>query len=128
MHEFKIFCFSLSSEEWLLRSSSPVTTSSDQARYQKVLSYDIFAFEQVYREGVVMRFYLYTTQFLYSVFIISRGLFGHRKEWRNVMSNALFIYIYILSQEYTVKEESFHLNYSFTHKLFYGLFFRLNSP
>ncbi len=39
------------------------------------------------------------------------------------MSNALFIYIYILSQEYTVKEESFQLNYSFTHKLFYGLFF-----
>ena len=44
------------------------------------------------------------------------------------MSNAQFIYIYISSQEYTVKEESFHLNYSFTHKLFYGLFFRLNSP
>jgi len=33
------------------------------------------------------------------------------------MSNALFTNIYILSQEYTVKEESFHLNYSFTHKL-----------
>ncbi len=33
---FKIFCFSLFSEEWSLRSLSPATTSSDQAKYQKV--------------------------------------------------------------------------------------------
>ena len=100
---------------------------SDQAKYQKVFTLWYFCLKQVYRKNSsdeVLSLHLYRFYIQFSLF--SRGLFGHRKEWRNVMSNALFKNTSFLKNILSLKKLYISITHSLTNCL-WSFPFGLNS-